>query len=217
MTRTLSTFVQILIQATATNTLGTKEAIANVGREFVNQTLTTGVEADEADRVFYMPPTDLLSGNEVILDVFDFEGLDGGAGDGKDPVGLSVGMLEVVTFLIYKTGDGTLTVDPDPAFAGWTPGGTNVMGPGEHFFVKYHGGETGLEVLDGTSHRLRLAASGDDVRWQGIVLGRTRTEDTSSSSSSSSSTSSQSSVSTLSTTSSFSASISVPGFSAGGP
>ena len=202
MTRSQKTAIQVAIQSTVTNTFaGGQTAEAVVGSYWASQTMADGVEADQANRVFHYPTTTIAAAGSLVMDVYDFSGLDMGAGAGLDPLGQALAVEEIAAILIYKTGAGTLTVDPDPT-NGWTPIGTNDLPPGEGLLMKYAPGTFGLDVADGVSNRIRMQATGDDVTVEIIVIGRHDDEASSSSSTSSLSSFSSSSLSTQSTRSS---------------
>ncbi len=195
------------------NTLGvTGIGVASYAHTFTlaQAILSTGNEDTNASALFYMPPTTLLNGATQIIDVYDYEGIDGGAGDGRDPLGQPLAIEELVAFQLRKTGSGVLRIEPDPDFAGWTPIGTHVLSTGEQHIGLFYPAD-GIDVIDGISHRIKLTASSDDVTYTFIAVGRTVDDDESSSSSSTSTGSSSSTLSSASSTSSISISSVSPG------
>ena len=166
--------------------------------------------------MFYKNNGSISSGASEVIDIYDFVGTDGGTGDGRDPVGQTLALAEIVYIAVAntnaRTASGTLEVEPDST-NGWSPMGTHTAATGGGItgggaIAKMAVADSGFVVTDASSHRIKLTANGADCGYSIIVVGRHDADDSSSSNSSSSS-SSASSSSRSSTTGSTSSSSSV--------
>lgn len=172
---------------------------ANVAR-----TLTNGVSTGQANRGWVWQSKSLNSGVDQVIDLFDFVGMDVGAGSGMDALGQAMSPIEeiVVIMIVNENASGTsgsLEIQPDSS-NGWTPIGTHTVANGgalraQGILVKVQTHENGFDVTDASSHRLKLTATGGTVTYSVWILGRHDDEESSSSSSSSSSVSSSCSCS----------------------
>lgn len=170
----------------------------------INDTLTSGLSASQANRGWQWKERTIPTGGSVVIDLYDFAGLSCGAGAGNDMVGQPLLLDSVVAILIKNENAvgaaGTLEVEPD-ATNGWTPIGSHTVATGGGirgggFLFKYQPDSTGFAVTDGASHRVKLTAAAAAVEYSIWIWGRY--DDESSSSSSSSLTSSASSQSSSS-------------------
>lgn len=182
--------------------------------------LTSGVGPSMANRGWQWKNRTLASGANVVIDLYDYASLDAGAGDGNDGCGQALTIEAVVTLMIKNENTvgaaGTLEIEPDTT-NGWTPIGTHTVATlgglrGGGVLFKHQPDGDGLDVVDASSHRIKLTANGGDITYSVWLLGRHDDETSSSSSSSSSSTSGSSSPSSSSPSSS-SSSISTSSFS----
>lgn len=173
-------------------------------------TLTDGGEANMIDRAWQLKNAQLSSGAQVTHDIYDFEGIDIGAGTGRDHVGQALTMDEIVAVIIKNENDidedGVLSIEPAPS-QGWTAIGSHLEADGggllgQGMLMKAQPAEAGFDVADGSSHRIRLTAVGGDVTYTIVLLGRSDDDVSSSSSSSVSSSSSSTSPSSASSASS---------------
>lgn len=185
----------------------------------IDDKLASGVGPNLANRVWQWKhsatsPKTIASGANVVIDLYDFTGLDAGAGAGNDPLGQALIMENIVAILIKNENAvdaaGSLEVEPD-ATNGWTPIGIHTVATGGAlrgggFLFKYQPDSTGFDITDASSHRIKLTANGADVNYSVWVLGRHDDETSSSSSSSSSSSNSSSSSDSSSSSSSNSSS-----------
>jgi len=219
MARSLqSTTLTISAATTVQNTFGANTEYiskAVISQDRINQP-TSGIEVNEADRVFYKNDGSISSGASEVIDLYDFVGTDGGTGDGRDPVGQTLALAEIVYIAVAntnaRTASGTLEVEPDST-NGWSPMGTHTAATGGGItgggaIAKMAVADPGFVVTDASNHRIKLTANGADCGYSIIVVGRHDADDSSSSNSSSSS-SSASSSSRSSTTGSTSSSSSV--------
>ncbi|MCK9570112.1 hypothetical protein M0R72_14305 [Candidatus Pacearchaeota archaeon] len=182
--------------------------------------LANGIVAGQANRGWQQVEATILSGEQVVIDLFDFQGLDIGAGVGNDALGQAMAIQEIVVIIIINKNEageaGLLEVLPATG-EGWTPIGTHTVAVGgalgaQGMVMKMQVAEAGFDVVD-NSHRITLRASGGDVIYSIYVLGRDDDEESSVSSSSVSSNSSSSSASSTSSSSSSSSSVSTSSIS----
>ena len=217
MSRTAQGQVTVNVTSTITNNLTNTSKTSNsqVGSStFVTQALTSGVQANEINRAWEDTTIDITSGNDLEINLGSFAGLDIGGGVGKDALGQTMDLEEIVFIGIKNTStaltDGSdgpfLEVKPSTA-SGWTAIGEHTvanggrLGPGGAL-MKFAPGEAGFDIQVGTSDRITLEAVGGDVSVQVVILGRNDDDDSSSSASSSSSSVSSSSISSSSVSSS---------------
>ena len=204
----ISMITKFQVSTTVKNVLGDtgRSAVSVVGFT-IQPSLVDGVSANQANRAQEIAGT-LVSGGTLVIDLYDWAGIDNGAGAGNDPVGQALIMEEVVLIVVYNESDttgGDLAVAPD-ASNGWagigTHSGAGILKPGA-FLIKGNPHTDAFDVVDASSHRIILTASGGaDVDYRVLVLGRHDDDESSSSSSSSSSNSSSSSSSSSQSSSS---------------
>lgn len=214
-TRSLaSTELKIAQKATVRNTL-TDAQVASVqmgGTAVVNWTLDNGVSEGEANRAWEDKNRELSSGGSEVIDLYDFAGIDIGAGAGNDALGQALILEEIVSILIINSTSsaGDLAVEPDGT-AGWSPIGSHTAATGGALppggiLLKASRNTDAFDITDASSHRIKMTAVGGDVTYDIYILGRNDDDESSSSSSSSSSSQSSSSQSSSSSTSSGSSS-----------
>lgn len=174
--------------------------------------IDSGVIAGAANRVWEDLDHDLASAGTQVVDLYDFAGIDIGAGSGLDSLGQALALENIVAIIIkHNSGAGSLEIAPD-ASAGWSPIGSHTVATGGALkagglLAKYQNAEGGFALTDASSHRIILTATGGAVNYSMWVLGRDDDEESSSSSNSSSSSSvSSSSSSSISSSSSSSSS-----------
>ena len=170
--------------------------------------MADGVSANQANRAIEYS-AEISSGGNLVIDLYDWAGIDGGAGAGNDIVGQALTLEEIVVIAISNENAigaaGLLQIEPD-ASAGWDPIGSHTVADGaalrgQGVLIKAQPAEAGFDITDASSHRIKLTASGGAVTFKIVVLGR-NDDDESSSSASSSSASSSSSQSSSSQSSS---------------
>jgi len=146
---------------------------------FLRTALTSGTTAGKVDRIWAHLGRDIVSAASETIDVYDFGSLNIGGGAGKDALGQSLALAEVVAILIVNSeeSDGILNVGGDGTTAAWNSpfGGsdtayTPVM-PGGAWLI-FSPTDPAYVVADTSNHLLKLAASGGDVTYQMILLGR---------------------------------------------
>lgn len=203
------------MKATATltgnvvNTMSYDTSRTAVGSISLNKSInfSGGANETEANRGWEYAGT-LASGATVVIDLNTGAGIDLGAGDGKDIVGQSVDLEDVVAIAISNnnavSAAGKLEVEPDSS-NGWTPIGTHSVSnggaiPPNGCLLKMSADLPAFAVTS-SNKRILLTANGGSVSYQITVIGR-KDDDTSSSSSSSLSSSSSSSSVTSSSSSS---------------
>lgn len=167
-----------------------------------SKTLTNGVSANQANRGWQSIGRTLASGHQETIDLYDFIGLDIGAGAGNDGVGQALAIEEIVAIAITNDNEvdaaGRLEVLPAVG-EGWSPIGTHTVATGgaldgQGILFKANVSELGFDVA-GSNHRITMRASGGSVTYSIYLFGRHDDNESSSSSLSSSSSSSVSSVS----------------------
>ena len=193
-----------------------KQATSNQSFIVVSDKISNGVSNLEATRSHVVLGT-ISSGGTTDIDLFDFTGIDVGAGAGLDALGQALAIEEITTFILECIGATSQNVDrtafPDTAAAGtlelqpaapagdWTvaPTLTAALGNGLRAgatFMLHSPDEAAFDVNDSVSHVIRLGANGADVTFRLTIMGRHDDDESSSSSSSSSSTSTSTSTST---------------------
>lgn len=210
MTRSLSSMkVELKLFASLQNLL-TDSNVVSVNHPNLNYkpTLSSGVDASQANRGWQSKTRTLQNGVSEDIDLYDLGAIDIGAGLGNDGVGQAVEPNEeIVAVAIVNdnavTADGMLEIEPSST-NGWTSIGTHTNTTkgalrGQGVLFKCQIANTGFEVTDGSSHRIKLTAYGGSVSYSIYLMARSDVDQSSSSTSSSQSTSSSSqSVSTSS-------------------
>ena len=148
-----------------------------------NPSMSSGVEANQANRAFQWKNQTISSGDNLIIDVYDFLGdnpNDVGAGPGKDAIGQELLMEEIVAIKVINenavTADGQLEVVP-ASTNGWDPIGSHTVANGgalrgQGMIHKTQIHQQAFVVEDGVSHRLRLNEVGGDVSCRVYILVR---------------------------------------------
>lgn len=182
MARSLNTIrVSAAITAQLANTLdgGSISATANQGFG-VSPTLESGTTANKADVIWSDTGRSITSGANDDLDLYDLGAVDIGAGAGRDAVGQSIAIAEVVAVLIVNksTSTGNLLVGGEGTTAAWNSPfngvDTTVFGPLKPGgFVAFSSPtDPAYAVADTSNHILRLTASGGAVEYNITILGR---------------------------------------------
>jgi len=132
-----------------------------------SQTIENGIGAGQANRGWQGVSLGLDGGSSQVIDLYDMAGINIGAGDGKDGVGQPVDFEEIVAIAIVNDnaiGDaGALEIEPDET-NGWTPIGSGFTAAnggalyGQGIFTMGQPAEAGFNVVDGSSHRIKLTA-----------------------------------------------------------
>ena len=224
-TRSAVSEVKLIFSATIKNTLDDGQVAQVVLSDtVVSGKLQDGVEANQATRAWARKDHTLASGATEDIDLYDFAGIDIGAGAGNDGLGLPMALEEIVTFCIrHVSGAGRLELMPtNPAnYATWVPSLTVAAGSAlkaNGLLLLHQPAASAFDVADGSSHMMRVGANGGDIVYDLYIIGRhddeasssssSSTSQSSSSSTSSSSTSTQSTLSTSSSSSSSSSTLS---------
>ncbi len=209
--------VIVKLSGTVTNTLDDASTVS-VSQPSLSysQSMADGISDSQANRGWQSKSRSLTEDSQEIIDLYNFAGLDIGAGDGNDAVGQALTLEEIVAIAIVNENDsdelGTLEILPSDS-EGWTPIGTHTEATqgallGQGMLLKVQPAEAAFDVSEG-SHRITLRAVNGAVDYSIYVLGRHDDDESSSSSSSiSTSSSSTSSASSLSSSSSNSSSLS---------
>lgn len=211
-TRTATTSLELKIQSTIKNTTDTVNSLVTqhtVGKSFLSGVeLATGVSANQANRAWESRSQVIASGNTKDYDLYDLAGEDLGAGAGLDALGQAIVCEEIVAIMIKQTGgSGRLEIMPsNPSnHLTWLPSLTVANGGalrnGALLFM-YSPNTDAFDVVDASSHNIRLKANGNSVTYDIIVVFRHDDDESSSSSSSSKSSSSSSGSSSSSSLSS---------------
>ena len=197
--------VKCTLTASLRNTV-TDGSVASitVGGLKVNTKLDSGVEAEEANRAWQREGVRITSGGTEDIDLYDFAGIDIGGGAGNDGLGQAMALEEIMGLLLVSdsTSVGQLEIMPANPANYWTcmPKHTvalgNALKAGGALLI-FQPNTDAFDVVDASSHVIRLGANGGNVDYSMYILARHDDE----LSSSSSSTSSQSSLSSSSTSS----------------
>jgi hypothetical protein len=155
--------------------------VSNFPLDAFNKTisLTNGTGEGQADIFWGSRGRALASGGNEDLDIFDGGAVDIGPGAGRDNLGQDLAVAEVVGLYIHNTADsvGSITIGA-AASNPWTGllGGTApTIGPIPPNSVVFFatGAAAGWTVTDGSSHKLRAAASGGAVVYDIGIAART--------------------------------------------
>ncbi len=136
MARSLSDPVIVVkLTATVKNTLndGTVVGAAHPALNYAPN-LTSGAEANQANRGWQSLNRQLGSGGTETIDIFDMAGIDLGAGEGADGAGQSMSPIEEIVGIAIVNNNavgasGILEIEPD-ATNGWSPIGTHTAANG---------------------------------------------------------------------------------------
>jgi hypothetical protein len=145
--------------------------------------LSTGVEDDQINRAIGKRTNDLASGSQLLLDVFDFAGMDVGGGDGRDMVGQPMALDEIVGLMVVlRPGSaGALKIGGEGSGACWNSlfdGNDNARAviratntnPG--IFLALCPNVLGWDVADVSNHLLKFEAVGGDCEFGWAIIGR---------------------------------------------
>lgn len=174
--RVSSTFEKEL----STDGLGkTSKASAELGLDPVIQ-FADGTGQGQADKII-KGAGQTLSSTTTDIDMYDLGSLDVGGGAGRDNLGQTVALAEVVALLIYvhKSSTGTLIVGGEGSTAAWNSpfngdddAKIGPFQPGSICLISTYSA-TGFAVADSTNHLLQLEASGGVVNYDFVIIGRT--------------------------------------------
>ena len=122
MTRQASAAIQLQALGTLLNILSADEgdeSSTQFGEALSAIQLTTGVEDDQINRAISKRNIILSAGGTLIVDLYDFVGFDVGAGDGRDGVGQTLALNELVWIIaVLKAGSaGTLKMGAEGSAA----------------------------------------------------------------------------------------------------
>ena len=212
MTRLLGSIkLSIRMSATLSNTLDDGTSVS-ASQPYLNYTptLTSGINANQANRGWQIGSQVIADGAQHIIDLADFAGIDIGSGEGRDAVGQLIALQEIMSIAIVNENAvgaaGSLEILPASS-EGWSPIGSHTVANGgallgQGILLKAQPAEAGFVIGENT-HRIMMRASGGDVTFSLYLKGRDDSDESSVSSlsSSSSSVSSASSLSSISTSS----------------
>ncbi len=136
--------------------------------------------ANKANRFWQSSGRPITSGSSETLDLYDFGGIDIGAGAGNDIFGLPLTLSAIVAILIrnHSTSTGSLTIGGDGTTHAWnsplSASDTATIGPitPDGVLTLLDVSATGFPVADVTNHLLKIAASGGNVTYDIFILGR---------------------------------------------
>lgn len=212
-TRSSIAEVNLKFTANIRNTLDDGQAATvTVGEQIVSGKKTSGVSASQSNRGWEDRDRTISSGNTEDIDLYDFAGIDIGAGAGNDGLGQAMRLEEIVTIIIkHESGAGSLEIMPSNPSNHWTPMPKLTVALGNALkaggcLMMTQPDTDAFDVTDGGSHVIRLGANGGAVTYSIYVEGRDDDNESSSSSSSSLSSSSSSSSSSSQSSSSQSSS-----------
>lgn len=173
------------LKATAKNAINSVDAASIAqGRTFdLAAALTSGVGANQADRVWESKGRTLNSGTSENLDLYDLAAFDIGAGAGKDALGLPMTNAKLVALGIlvdpgsvgdlYVGGEGSAAAFQSLFHSAGTPDDDAgiILRPGSPFLVAAPA-LAGYPITDGADHLLKLAAAGGNVTFDIAFLAR---------------------------------------------
>jgi hypothetical protein len=170
----LSFVLQNTIESGTFTTSVTQELSYTPGTAF-----TSGTTANKADMVWCDNARTITSGNTEDIDVYDLAAFDIGGGAGKDAVGLSWVAVEITTILVTSStaSVGDLHVGGKAATTAWnSPFNSDddalvVVKPGGMFML-HAPTDAAYAVADTTNHLLTMGASGGNVTYSVMLVGR---------------------------------------------
>jgi hypothetical protein len=149
-----------------------------VGRAIFNQTFATGIEDNQATRLWWSKSRTITSGNTEDIDLYDFALQDEGAGLGRDGIGQLLFLKQVVGWIVKQTGGtGRLEINPtNPAnYATWIPSLTVATGgalKADGAVTLLQPKQSAMRITDGSSHIVRFGANGGDIVYNIYLIGR---------------------------------------------
>lgn len=186
MAETLSSIVlSMTLKATQVLSLdgATKSAAAALG-DAITKALTTGTGPNQADKIWADAARTINSGSSEDIDLYDLAAFDIGAGAGKGPMGQAIALAEVVALLVYvdPVSTGKLWIGGKNTAAAWQSAfhldgvaddgaGVGPFGPGGGCLL-FEPNDPAFLVADTSNHLLKMRATGGNVTYYPIVLGR---------------------------------------------
>lgn len=166
--RLLNTFAGNSVQALADE----------VGLEFLPATtLAGGTAAGQADRLLFAQDVAITSGNTLDLNMYNGTNWQG-LSTTEDLLGNALTLAEIVALLIHckSTSVGNLVIGGQGTANAWLGGfnantSTWTLSP-DGIFVAHRPSDPAYTVASGSNNLLRLAASGGNVTFSAIALGR---------------------------------------------
>lgn len=180
MARTLTLDRMLLsIAATYKNVLTDLVEVIEAPSMSFTDTLATGTGADQADRLWSSAGRVLTSGSGETIDLYDLAAINIGAGAGLDALGQSFALAEIACLAIKNLASsvGNLLIGGEGTAATWNSlfDGSDTakltLRPGG-VFVAYAPVDPAYAVADVANHLLRIAASGGDVTYDILFIGR---------------------------------------------
>lgn len=169
MTGAISNTVHVDLGAAANAPLG----------DTIEMEFTTGTSASQCDRIWSDSGRTISSGNDEDIDLFDFAGINTGAGAALDNLGQAASFVEVTGLFIENASSsaGNLVVGGETSAAAWnslfngSDTATIVLLPGMVFMI---GGlaDPGFAVADSSNHLLTMAAPSGNVTYSMFIFGR---------------------------------------------
>jgi hypothetical protein len=152
------------------------KVLKNIAQTFLDGTIT-----DKCDKVWFSENRALVGGTNEELDLYDLGSVDIGAGAGKDPLGGTLALAEIVTILVYveSTSVGTLEIGGTSSATGnefnsiFGADAHNVKGlKAKSVFLIHNPADPAFAVADTTNHKLKMAAVGGAVDYSIYIFGR---------------------------------------------
>jgi hypothetical protein len=160
------------------NTL-TDSSIAKFNDKFsINDSLATGTEVDQADRLWFSKGRVLATGTSEDIDVYDLASVDIGAGSGSDALGQSFALTELVALVVHnKAASGNLKVGGKGTTAAFSSlfdsdDDAKIIVKAGGFAILYAPADPAYEVADTSNHVLKVQASGGEVTYDILIIGR---------------------------------------------
>lgn len=157
----------------------TKTATVDLGGALLNLTLTDGNGQNQANRAWERKSVTILSGQTADIDLYDFAGIDIGGGSGKDALGQSMALEEIVFFCLIaeSTSVGSLELMPANPANYWAcaPALTAALGnalKAGGMLMMLQPNHQAFDVYDASSHVIRLGANGGNCVYSLYIVGR---------------------------------------------
>lgn len=142
--------------------------------------LANGSGANQAQHWWQSTARALASGANETLGLYNFSGLNIGAGSGDDPLGQPMTLAAIVGILVHNDASsaGSLLVGGDGTSACWTSllngSNTAVIGPlhADAWFAAFDPSALAFPVANTTNMNLKIAATGGAVTYDIYILAR---------------------------------------------
>ena len=171
---------QAILKAVVQETREGGTATFSAGTSLAPTNLADGTAANQTDLFPQDIARTLTSGNNEDIDVFDWAQSNPGPGAGRDLIGNTLTLVEIVGVLIFNqtSSAGSITIGNNNTVAAWNSpfnasdtGAVGPIGPGGWFMI-FDPSDPAFAVADTSNHLLRITATGGNVTYDIYMAGR---------------------------------------------